>query len=237
MIIDAHVHLGRSSDFRLSARQLVSMMDRNRVHRAVAVPMASSQKHNERLLRELRSHSDRLVGFVWVNPRSLGTLRSLKDLGLLVEFGGFKLRSESDIFRIDDMRLLKPIFEAARSLQKPIFIHSSGEGSFSDPKAIGRIVAAFPDVTVIIGHMGGGTYGAIRVGRKHPNIMLETSGAEDPRIISEAVRTLGPERVVFGSDSPYCDQRGELEKIEALRLPTKQKEMLMGGNAERILGL
>ena len=237
MIIDAHVHFGRSGDFMLSARQLVSMMDRNKVHRAVAVPMASSQKHNEHLLRELRSYSDRLVGFAWVNPRSLGILRNLKDLGLLVEFGGFKLRSESDIFRIDDVRLLKPVFEAARGLQKPIFIHSSGERSFSDPKAIGRIAAAFPDVTVIMGHMGGGTYGAIRVGRKYPNMMLETSGAEDPRIISEAVKTLGPERVVFGSDLPYCDQREELEKIEALRLPTEQKAMVMGKNAERILGL
>jgi len=237
VIIDAHVHLGQSSDFRLSARQLVSMMDRNSVSKAVAVPMASSQKHNERLLKELRHYSDRLVGFVWVNPRSLGTLGSLQDLGLLAGFGGFKLRSESDIFRIDDIRLLKPIFETARRLQKPIFIHSSGEGSFSDPNAIGRIAAAFPDVTIVIGHMGGGTYGTTRVGHKYSNIMLETSGPEDPRIVLEAVRTLGPERVVFGSDLPYCSQSEEIAKIEALSLPTKQKEMVMGKNAERILGL
>jgi len=237
VIVDAHVHLGRSSDFRLSAKQLVSMMDRNRVHRAVVVPMASNQKHNERLLKELKSHLDRLVGFLWVNPRSPEMLRSLKDMGLLAGFRGFKLRSESDIFRIDNMRLLNPVLEVARGLQKPIFIHSSGEGSFSDPNAIGRVAAAFPDVTIIMGHMGGGTYGAIRMGRNHPNIILETSGAEDPRIISEAVRTLGPERVIFGSDSPYCDQREELAKIEALRLSTEQKEMVMGRNAERVVGL
>jgi len=237
VIVDAHVHLGRSYDLRLTAEQLISIMDRNRVHRAVAVPMASGQKHNKHLLNDLRSYSDRLVGLLWINPRVPTMMRSLKDFGLLDEFGGFKLRSESDLFRTDDGRLLKPIFEVARSLQKPVFIHSSGEGSFSEPAAIGRIAAAFPDVTIIMGHMGGGSYGALRVVRRCPNIMLETSGAGDPRVTFEAVRSLGPERVLFGSDLPYFDQREELAKIEALRLPAKQKEMIMGRNAERILKL
>jgi predicted TIM-barrel fold metal-dependent hydrolase len=234
MIIDAHVHLGWSSDYKLSARQLVLMMDRNRVDRAITVPMTSSWRHNKHLFEELRHHLDRLIGFIWVNPRSLGALISLSSQA---GFGGFKLRSESDMYRMDDIRLLKPIFENARRLKRPIFIHSSGVGSASAPDAIAKIAAAFPDLTILMGHMGGGTREAIDVGCKHTNILFDTSGIEDPRVISWAVRVLGPERIVFGSDLPYCNQRSEIAKIEALDLPGEHKKMVMGGNAERVLGL
>lgn len=70
VIVDAHAHLGRSHDLTLNTKQLILIMDRSRVDRAVMVPMASGQKHNEHLLRELSRYSNRLVGSLWINPRT-----------------------------------------------------------------------------------------------------------------------------------------------------------------------
>ncbi len=61
---------------------------------------------------------------------------------------------------------------------------------------------------------------------------LRMLGAED---FCSLVRAFGCERVVFGTDSPWDDQRAALEAIQTLPLIEEEKEKILGGNAQRIL--
>lgn len=239
--IDAHVHIGwREAEEgrrypRASSEHLITCMDRLGVDVSLATPLASGLRHNRYVQEAVMRHGGRLVGFYWVNPRSAP---GVEDMVRMLAHGGFrgvKLRPESEGFRVDNLSLLAPILEAAEGFGVPVYIHSSYESRLSAPEAVERVAEAFPEVPILIGHMGGGSWSAVRVAGRRENLYLETSGTRSPRGVLEAVRVLEAERVVYGSDFPYLRPEAERAKIECLRIPEEDKELILGGNMARIL--
>ena len=51
------------------------------------------------------------------------------------------------------------------------------------------------------------------------------------------IRTVGYERFLFGTDSPWSGQQESLERFRALPLTDEEKDAILGGNAQRLLGL
>ena len=72
-----------------------------------------------------------------------------------------------------------------------------------------------PEATIVFGHMGAYFHGqdALAVAERCENVVLETSGCPYPELIGEAVRRVGAERVIFGSDGPGCPPAIELDKV------------------------
>ena len=72
-----------------------------------------------------------------------------------------------------------------------------------------------PEATIVFGHMGAYFHGqdALAVAERCDNVVLETSACPYPELIGEAVRRVGAERVIFGSDGPGCPPAIELEKV------------------------
>src|SRR5207244_3245862 len=74
---------------------------------------------------------------------------------------------------------------------------------------------------------------AIYVARMNPNVVLETSGVDLPRV-KEGVEALGAGRIAFGSDCPVQEMGSQLRTLEVLgwdppigiRLPAAQREQL-----------
>ena len=71
------------------------------------------------------------------------------------------------------------------------------------------------------------------------NIWLETSGV--PSLpIKIAVKQIGPDRIVFGSDSPYGGQGGhifQLNKVKFLGLKEEEESLILGKNLSKILDI
>jgi predicted TIM-barrel fold metal-dependent hydrolase len=241
-VFDAHMHLGRAREDeggrrypRVTDEHLITLMDRLGIDLGVVTPLTSGWRQNQYVQEAVMRHKDRLVGFYWANPRS-----GFEDMmGDLVRggFRGIKLRPESEGYRINNLNLLSPVLEAAERLMMPVYIHSSWDSPLSAPGAVERVAEAFPEVAIILGHMGGGSWEALKAAVRRENLFLETSGVRPPKIILEAVRLLGPERVVFGSDFPYLRPEDERAKIEELRIPEEDRELIMGVNMARILNL
>ncbi|KPV61577.1 MAG: Amidohydrolase [Candidatus Bathyarchaeota archaeon BA1] len=237
MIVDAHTHVGKGGYVRVSAYCLLTVMDRNKVDKAVVTSPTSSLAHNKYVYDQLKKHTDRLISFFWANPKCTRTVKDLIQVATFYECHGLKLHPGSDAYRIHNLHFVGSIMEVAAKLKLPVLIHSSPRDPFSFPAAIGRVAAAFPEVTIIMGHMGVGCWDAIKVAHRNPNILLETSSVRAPQSILEAARVLGPERIVYGSDFPYLDPFVERMKIEDLKLPLEYKRLIMGGNMARILKL
>ena len=47
----------------------------------------------------------------------------------------------------------------------------------------------------------------------------------------------GADKVLFGSDFPWNDPWRELTLISCLNLPSEDRDLILGSNAERLLGL
>jgi len=68
-------------------------------------------------------------------------------------------------------------------------------------------------------------------------VFLETSLCNDINAIREAVKMLGPTKVIHGSDSPEPSFLLELKKIEVPLSDKKDRELVLGSNMTRILGI
>jgi hypothetical protein len=53
----------------------------------------------------------------------------------------------------------------------------------------------------------------------------------------EMIRTIGANRVMFGTDYPWIDPVSNIERICGLALTEEEKQKILGGNAARLLGL
>jgi predicted TIM-barrel fold metal-dependent hydrolase len=97
--------------------------------------------------------------------------------------------------------------------------------------------------------MGGGFWDeAIDIVQRHPQVMLDTAIAltavelggknwlDDAEAV-EMIRTVGADRVMFGSDYPWIDPAGDVERIRSLPLTDEEKRMILGENAARVLDL
>ena len=51
------------------------------------------------------------------------------------------------------------------------------------------------------------------------------------------VNLFGADRILFGTDSPWTDRKAEVEAIRRLPLSEEQKDLILGENARRLLGL
>ena len=58
-----------------------------------------------------------------------------------------------------------------------------------------------------------------------------------PEDVIRCVRTLGVERFLFASDTPWFSQADTLALIRSLPFTAEEREAILGGNARRLLGL
>ena len=51
------------------------------------------------------------------------------------------------------------------------------------------------------------------------------------------IKKHGAEKILFGSDFPWHLPSQEIDLINSLELSASDKELILGGNAERLLGI
>jgi hypothetical protein len=76
----------------------------------------------------------------------------------------------------------------------------------------------------------------IRAIRDCPNVAVETAGFDPTAgMVEMAVRELGAERVIYGSDAPGRSFASQLAKIYGAEIPETAKRQILGGNLRRWL--
>lgn len=258
MKIDSHVVVGPFigkigepgyPDVRLSIDELIEILDRAKIDRAVVFPAAewitdtsiSQMQANEAMARDISKYPERLIGFGRVNPYFK---HSLKDAEKMIKDFGFKGLGEFhpivDCFAANST-IMHPFMEMAEDLNIPIKMHS-GMGRAALPSLIGDLASKFPRVTVIMCHMGCWEWPeAIVVANNVPNIVLEHCAGPSlyPRgrygALKKSVAEVGANRVIWASDEPYCDIFMALREVEACSFTGEQERLVMGENMVRIL--
>lgn len=255
MIIDAHCHIGNSwlgwldgLDGTNGAEwgdSLVKLMDKHGIDKACL----SSWSHiydpvrgNDEVFQAMQKHPKRIIGFCVLSPRlrSHGGRDMAGEIDRCVQkFGmkGIKVHPLANEFYADSPAL-DPALEKAKEYGLPVLFHS-GTDSHSHPRVLGNTAKRHPDVNILLGHMGQeACFDAIDVARENPNIFLDTTYSPDYRgLIELAVKQVGADRIVWGSDIPALEVAVELMKVKCVDISEKEKSMIMGGNMARILRL
>ena len=150
-IVDAHCHLGYFGGWAnvgITAEELIALnKEFNVVHSVVFAQINSLSAEAERSILK------NFTGYVWLNPfegdKAVNELRiAVKEWGCK----GVKLHPLFQAFIADDP-IVYPIMDEARKLKIPVAIHS-GHPPFSLPWSIGELAEVYPDVTIVMLHMG-----------------------------------------------------------------------------------
>lgn len=184
-----------------------------------------------------------------------------KELKRIAEMGlkGVKLHPVYQGVDLDDPRYLR-ILECSGKLELVVVTHGGidvgyPERQHASPDKILRAIQQVGPVKLIAAHMGGWKqWEEAEVLLAETSVYLDTSYAtgimtplEDGHYRSEElplmreeqfvcmVRTFGAHRILFGTDSPWRDQRESVREIHGMPLTAAEKAAILGENAERLL--
>ena len=235
--IDLHAHIGNFggwANVSCSGDQLVqSMIDYNVEKSAVYFT------DNELVRKAVQKYPDRLVGCVWPNPHEESAAEKVRIALSEWGFKGIKLHPLFQAFLPND-EVVHPIMEEARRAKVPVLIHT-GHSPFSLPWSVGELAESFPDVKIVMLHMGDGNglyiQAAINTAKRLDNIFLETSAMPMATKIKEAIDVVGKDRVMYGSDVPFGNPPVEIARATALELSDEDFELYFYLNAKSLLSI
>lgn len=257
MIIDGDVHIsphpGRD---RISADEALRRLDRAGVDRAICwlqpTYIPEVEQSNAYIHQAMTQHSDRFLGFGWADPH-LGLDRAQDTIKrCLDEYGmyGIKLNGAQNNYYIDDPRMALPLIEQVARAGKPLALHV-GSDAFerTHPFRVAKVAAMFPELQILLVHMGGAAVpdmsdAVIEFAGQCPNMHLIGSCIYATRVW-KAIQALGPQRVSYGSDTPFFFTHVEVAKYNAMlnaaiadgEISREDGHAIMAGNLIRVLGL
>lgn len=158
-------------------------------------------------------------------------------------FKGIKLHPYYQDFYVDEEHMF-PIYEKIEEEGLLLVLHTGFDFAFprerrADPEKILKVCKKFPSLKLITTHLGGW--------EDWEEVACHLLGKEIYMETSFSLKYLGREKVkefllkhpsdylLFGTDSPWSDQKEEVEEISKLELPQKIFRKIMGENALKLL--
>src|SRR5262245_10307918 len=248
IIWDTHCHL--SGDGRTPEEKLANLIrfadrlgvDRLMVHMGYPIvvdpPPDEIRRQNDQALQAVRHYPDRAFGFVYLSSHYPDF--SVQELDRCVRDGpmvGVKLW----VARRCAGPEADPIAARAGELKAPVIQHAwmnvlgNGPGE-STPQDLADLARRHPNTTFVCVHTGGDWSLGLRAIRGTPNVLAETAGSNPTTgFVEMAVRDLGADRVVYGSDVPGRGFASQLAKVQGADVPDAAKRLILGENLRRIL--
>ncbi|MEM2927180.1 MAG: amidohydrolase family protein, partial [Candidatus Bathyarchaeia archaeon] len=278
MIVDVHTHIPR---FRKPVRDEEAVYEtRFRPHDSPVKMSVSWEEHyaamapvdkaivfgiamkgenpNDAVAEYVRSHPDKLVGFLSVDPKDPKALEELDRSVFQLGLKGIKLGPMYQGFHPWDERAFA-IYKRAQDLGLPILFHQATSPGREDPleyahpRLIEKVALAFRDLKMVIAHMGHPwERDTIVLIRKQPNVYADISALfyrpwqfYNTLVLCHEYGQM--EKLLFGSDYPVTtpgESLSRIRKVNALvegtklpRVPEEEIEGIIHRDALKVLGI
>ncbi len=207
------------------------------------------QLTNDYVLESAARYPKRLIPFCVVQPAQRdAAVRELERCARGGARGIGEMRSDSQGYDLGDRELMEPIVEVARKHHLIYLTHASepvghtypGKGTIT-LDAMYRFILNFPDLPVVFSHWGGGLpfYAlmpevAAAMGHTYFDCAA-TPFLYRPQVFESVAAMVGADKILFGSDYPLLSPKRVLDQIASSSLSAKEKSLILGGNARRLL--
>jgi predicted TIM-barrel fold metal-dependent hydrolase len=240
-------------------------LDRHGVGRAALI--ASIPGDTASVRAAVGRHPDRFIGFFMVNPMQpdaiAASAAALED-GFLRAICLFPSMHR---YQLHDAHVIRTFEIAAARPGSAVFVHcgvlsvgvrrklglpSAFDLRCGNPAALQGVASQFPDVPVIVPHFGAGFFReALMAADMCANIHFDTSssnawikyhpGLTLDGVFRQALAVVGPERLLFGSDSSFFPRGWAKDVYEQqsavlgeLAVSSEVREKILGGNFARL---
>ncbi|MFZ5775687.1 MAG: amidohydrolase family protein [Thermodesulfobacteriota bacterium] len=188
--------------------------------------------------------SERIIPFPSFHPEAedaLTQISRIREAGFL----GIKMHPYYQGFVLDEERML-PLYERISEEGLILVMHTGFDIGFpreriANPARIVEVVERFPELKFVATHFGAwelwDEVETLLIGR---SVYLDLSYALHlltPERARKMVLAHPADRILFGTDSPWADQREVLTQLAALGLDQERTERILWRNATELLGL
>ena len=226
------------------------------VAKALIVSVLPDSQYMRDFILAANGHVHALCAVDPRDPRS----PELLEREMAAGFRGVKLYPVNRCYRLSDPAC-RPFFEKANELKVNFIIHygvtvdPTGDLNYADPLDLSPVARDYPDLQFVIAHFGAGWLDQVlRLAYQCKNVCVDTSGTNNwmdyyvpkmtlAEVFERALMALGPERVLFGTDSgttaPYRHWIRYMQQrtIEEMGLSAGDRDLILRGNASRIFRL
>jgi hypothetical protein len=237
-----------------SEEQIIDYMDENKIDKSVVfgfpwITNGLVEQNNDEVWNFHQRFPDRIIPFAVLGAgmgedtpgeASARLNNGFKGLGELAMYGAGWGR--------ETLESLGPALEIAQQADRPVLIHVNEPVGHDYPgkirvdfQGLVDLISGFPDLRFVLGHMGGGLFIYTlmpEVADILRNTYLDTAAVPflyKAQVYRTATDLMGEEKVLFGSDFPLMGLPRLRSHLERGGLDEKTTEMILGGNAEKLL--
>ena len=230
-IIDGHIFLGKTIYMEQSGETLIANMDRLGVDVSIVVappPGPFYEEANAYVLETVKKHPGRLAALFRANPQLEGEDGRFRD-ALGRGFSGLQLDPTNDGYGVGN-DIMEPVVKVAEEERVPVYVHS-GDSIFCPPEAVADYASRFREVSFVTSQ----SRRASRAVKGCGNIYL--TSRPFPTLVFQRGYTdeLELDKIIFASDAPLGNLDLEMRGVELSGLEDETREMILGGNLQRIL--
>ncbi len=186
---------------------------------------------NNALQKDLGKAPGQLWGYVGIDIRQGPRLVDMVEAYLNNGFHGGKLYTRFGV-PYDDV-CYHPVFELINARNLPVLAHCWGGENIT---ALAAAAQKFPHINFIAAHTGSADLDVyMEKARTVPNLYIDTALSSGKRgLIETVVRTIGSEKLVFGSDAALFSAAQQVARVVAARISDDDRRNILGLNAKRL---
>lgn len=244
-ICDAHVHLGKSAGIyhTLHAEEISNFISKYGIEGLLLMPFELEvDKSNDKIHQLSKIHKE-IHGLYWIQKGHVEL--DAKNIRKLVGDGfvGAKFHGTYENLAVSD-EIYAPVMEALNDKEALLLVHTGRykDGDISSNTSFRHaihVAQKYPKIKLIMGHMGGNDTSivkqALEAAVNLPNVWFETSGITTPYRVERGVDVIGAERILFGSDAPWCSFRSMFYGVEDSLLDEKTKHRIFYENFRKLV--
>ena len=242
---DCHVHLGTSSDI-YSYFDIMGVINHRKNHNIDKILLMSFENTphlNNNYIDQLTQTFEYMYGLHWIQYSNLDRDTESMMYNYNKKILGCKFHGSYEPFPINQ-RPYSLLLEVLNVQRQILLIHCGRykEGSYESKTSYLYaldVAKMYPKIKVICAHMGGTDTTvckkAINAAVPIPNVYFDTSGITTPYIIEYALTYLQPERILFGSDAPWCSFRSMYYNVIDAKINEIDKEKILYTNFNSLL--
>ena len=239
-----------------TADELIADMDKNKVDISVITNIGWTTHElcvetNDYILESVARYPKRLIGFCTVQPNSYeAAIAEIERCATGGIRGVGEMRPDMQLFDLKDEQVMEPFIEVIRKYKLILLTHASepvgheypGKGGVT-PDILYPFITSFADLTIVCAHWGGGLpfYALMpEVKQALHNVYFDTAASPflySPQVYNQVIQLVGGDKILFGSDYPLLTQNQLLSEINSLDLPEETRNLILSGNAQRLLGI
>ncbi len=216
---------------------------------------------HEHISKIAERHPTRIIPFASIDPRRPGAPELFRRC--IREYGMKGLKWHPDYGFYPNGEEAFEMLEVASELHVPLITHSGPlpgmRSKYAHPILLDDIAYSFPDLPIIAAHMGDAWWRDWLALVQHKRniygdlafwqFTATRSPSKFKAILREIIDSVGSRQILFGTDAPcfdlYISNGAFVDSVKSLAddpnddIPFKQEEIddILGGNAERLLGL